>query len=145
MATFSKLGNAVSDIKTEFNTTMLKVMTGDGTAFSKGDRIAMALGSIGGTLLGSVGIAYADGDIIAAAESALNQYYGRLVAIVTLIAAFFILCALIWIMVAPSGQGAQVPISWIKRIIICWILILAFNGIVVLIKNLTSGMQYNGN
>lgn len=145
MATFSKLGNAVSDIKTEFNTTMLKVMTGDGTAFSKGDRIAMTLGSIGGTLLGSVGMAYADGDIIEAANSALNQYYGKIIGIVTLVAAFFILCAFIWIMVSPSGQGAQVPISWIKRIIICWILILSFNGIVILVKNLTSGMQYKGN
>lgn len=105
----------------------------------------MTLGSIGGTLLGSVGMAYADGDIIEAANSALNQYYGKIVGIVTLVAAFFILCAFIWIMVSPSGQGAQVPISWIKRIIICWILILSFNGIVVLVKNLTSGMQYNGN
>ncbi len=140
-----RLKYVTNEIKAEFKTTFFKVMAGDKTAFSKGDRVAAALGAIGSMLFSSVATIYAEGDIIDAAQSALSSYYTKLVGITTLVAAFFILIAILWTMITPNSHGAQAPIAWIKRIIICWILILAFGGVVTLVQNLTKGMGFSAN
>lgn len=133
---------AVEALKKELYVTISKIATGDTTALSKSDRVAAVISGSGAVLFCTAGTASAAKSIIAQANTMLSTYYTKIAGIATLIAAFCLLIAVIWAMVSP-GQGAQTPISWAKKIIICWILVLAIGGIATLIQELTNGMGFN--
>lgn len=130
------------EAKYELCSTSVKLMNGDITAFSKSDRIVACIAVIIAALLFAIAPVYGAGDIIDQISSQISIYYGKIVGIATAVAAFCILIALLWTLISPTSHGAQTPISWIKKILVCWILILCIGGIVTLIKNITSGMGY---
>lgn len=142
MNRMDRMKDFYNDFSTEFKTTMLKVMNGDTSAFSKGDRVSAVVGAACGVMIASSSAVFAD-DVIDNAGGTLQKLYPRLAGIATLVAACCILIALLWTMVSPGQHSSGVPIGWIKKIIICWIAILAFGGVVTFIENLTSGQGWN--
>lgn len=132
-----KFKNCKDALKTELMTTMVKVMSGDVTAFDKGDRVAMVLGTAGSAMLMSVmPVSAAEGDIVDNITGVVNTYEGKIALLSTSLAVFMILLGLCWMMLTPSAQGAGKPIAWMRRVFIAWIIILAFSGVVALVHNI---------
>ena len=134
--------NLITGIRTECNTTLLKMRTGDVTAFSRSDRMVFIVTAIITMVIFAAITSHAAGDIIGQVTTQLNLYYGKIFKITTLIAAFLILVAVLWTMLSPSGHSAQTPIAWIKKIVICYIAILSIGGIIALLKEITNGLDY---
>lgn len=132
-----KLKNFKDTLKTELTTTMVKVMSGDATAFDKGDRVAMVLGTAGSAILASaMPVSAEGGDIVDNISSVIKTYEGKIALMSTSLAVFMIILGLCWVMISPSPQAAAKPIAWMKKVFIAWIVILAFSGVVALVQNI---------
>lgn len=132
-----KVKDALDTLKTELTTTMVKVMSGDMTAFDKGDHVAMMLGTAGSAvLMSAMPVSAANGDIIENISGVINTYEGRIAVMSTSLAVFMIILGLCWVMISPSPQAAAKPIAWMKKVFIAWIIILAFSGVVALVQDI---------
>lgn len=133
-----KLNQNLASAKCELYTATTDLMNGN---ISKSDRVVAGMATFGSAILFGVTPVYG-ANIIDQIATQLKTYYGKIAGIATVVAAFCILIALLWTLISPSAQGASTPIGWIKKIVICWILILSIGGIVTLIESITSGMGY---
>lgn len=132
-----KVKDALDALKTELMTTMVKVMSGDMTAFDKGDRVAMVLGTAGSAILMSaMPVSAAENDIVDNITRVISTYEGKIALMSTSLAVFMIILGLCWVMISPSTQGAAKPIAWIKKVFIAWIIILAFSSVIALVHNI---------
>jgi glucan phosphoethanolaminetransferase (alkaline phosphatase superfamily) len=130
--------------KSELTVTTGRIMSGDATVLTRAERmIVIAAGFIlGMIIIAAQSPAFAGGDIVEQAKNMAKQYYSSLFVIVPVVAALFLLLAILWAMVVPTNQGARKPIEWGTRILICLIVACSIGGLVALVNNLTNGLNF---
>ena len=132
-------------LKDEFRGTAIRLSMKDASVLTKSDRIAVAVTVFLSILLlaGIICQSFAAGDPFSQAESIAKDWYGKLFSISSIIAGLCIIIGVLWTMLTPTSGGARTPISWIKKVLLCYVIILALGGIFKLIEDLTKGMEFN--
>lgn len=74
----------------------------------------------------------------------MRDIYGQLVAISTIVAVTVAAIALIVRMVSRNQRAVDEATSWLKRIVITWIVLNSLGFIVAYLQPLIAGGQYNG-
>lgn len=74
----------------------------------------------------------------------MKDVYGKLVAISTIVAVTVAAIALIVRMVSRNQRAVDEATSWLKRIVITWIVLNSLGFIVAYLQPLVAGGQYNG-
>ena len=128
-------------VKTELSGFGCRLMAGDATCLNRTDRIIVMISMFIGMLLLACTFCFADGDIIEQAGSVANDYYSKLMSIVTFVAGLAAIICLIWIAVSPTANGARTPLEWLKRVLVSYACIMLIGGIFRLIQNLTQGQS----
>jgi uncharacterized membrane protein YozB (DUF420 family) len=133
--------------KDELRMTAFRLSMGDSTVLTRSDRIVMIAAAVLAVLFlaGLATQSHAAGpDIFDKAEKMARTYYGKLFAISSITAALCIIIGILWTMLSPTSNGARTPLAWIKKVILCYIVIMILGGIFSLIAELTSGLQFTG-
>lgn len=131
-----------TEAKTEFLSTVTKARAGDVTAFSKSDRAAFFITAILTMCAFSAATAFGANNIITQVKVMVGRYYLQIAGIATLLAAACFLIAVLWTMLSPNSHNSQVPIAWIKKIIICYIAVLSIGGIIAIADEVTDGLGF---
>ena len=76
--------------------------------------------------------------------SIMKDFYGKLVAISTIVAVTMAAVALIVRMVSRNQKAVDEATAWLKRIIITWLLLNSIGLIVAYIQPLVAGGNYTG-
>ncbi len=76
--------------------------------------------------------------------SIMKDFYGKLVAISTIVAVTMAAVALIVRMVSRNQKAVDEATAWLKRIIITWVLLNSIGLIVAYIQPLVAGGNYTG-
>lgn len=74
----------------------------------------------------------------------MKDIYGQLVAISTIVAVMVAAIALVVRMVSRNQRAVDEATSWLKRIIITWIVLNSLGFVVAYLQPLISGGNYNG-
>lgn len=74
----------------------------------------------------------------------MKDVYGKLVAISTIVAVTVAAIALIVRMVSRNQRAVDEATSWLKRIVITWIVLNSLGFVVAYLQPLVAGGQYNG-
>jgi len=139
-----KIASRIKEIKTESYLAASRIAAGDATLLTRGDKIAIVVTSLFTifALVAFSNFCYADG-IIEQAQEKAQAYYGKLFGLTTFAAALAVLIALIWAALAPTADGARTPLAWVKRIIVCYFVILCLGGLFGLIQDITKNQGFN--
>lgn len=81
-------------------------------------------------------------DIWTWANQTMGSVYGKLVGISTLAGVLAVVVCLIWRMISANPKSVEVCNTWIKRIVITWIIINVLGFIINYIQPLVKGGQY---
>lgn len=132
-------------VKDEFTVTAGRIAMGDTAVFTRTERILIiAVGILFSMLIIAVMTpSFAGGDIVEQAKEMAKKYYKSLFVIVPIVAGLFLLLAILWAMVVPTNQGARQPIQWGVRILIALVVACSIGGLIALVNNLTSGLNFN--
>lgn len=141
-----RIKERLSLIKSEFTVTAGRIATGDTTVFSRGERMAIVIAGVlfGMLLIALCAPAYAGGDIVDQAKEMANKYYNSLFVIVPVVAALFLLIAVLWAIIVPTTQAARPAIQWGVRIFLGLIVAFCIGGLIKLAKSLTNGQNFTG-
>lgn len=82
-------------------------------------------------------------DIWARLSSIMKDFYGQLVSISTIVAVTVASIALVIRMVSRNQRAVDEATSWLKRIVITWVLINSMGFIVAYLQPLIAGGNYN--
>ena len=74
----------------------------------------------------------------------MKDIYGKLVAISTIVAVTVAATALIVRMVSRNQRAVDEATSWLKRIVVTWIVLNSLGFIVAYLQPLVAGGQYSG-
>ena len=74
----------------------------------------------------------------------MKDIYGKLVAISTIVAVTVAATALIVRMVSRNQRAVDEAMSWLKRIVVTWIVLNSLGFIVAYLQPLVAGGQYSG-
>lgn len=77
-------------------------------------------------------------------SSIMNDFYGKLLGISTIVAVTMAAIALIIRMVSKNQKTVDEATAWIKRIVITWVILNSIGLIVAYIEPLISGGNYTG-
>ncbi len=134
-----KIRNLIAKTSVEAKTLALNVRTGELT-LTKTDRmlfIAMAVVTMLFFAF-SVTLAAPTG-FFAAIESRFWTYYSQFAKMATIVALLSITVGLLWIMLSPSSKSSATPIAWIKKVLLCYFLLMVIGGVFGVINELTNG------
>ncbi len=95
-------------------------------------------------LMGTPAFAASGGTIWDRFSSIMQDVYGQLVAISTIVAVTVAAVALIVRMVSRNQRAVDEATSWLKRIVITWIVLNSLGFIVAYLQPLIAGGQYTG-
>lgn len=130
-----KLKSTLTEVKADLTTTAVRLASGDLSVLTRSDRILLVITT------GLMIAFYASTTVFAAPtifdniKDKFSTYYGSLVGIATVIAAVCIIAGLLWTMLSPGQKSAATPISWIKKVILCYFLVLVLGGIFGIIRD----------
>jgi len=100
--------------------------------------------SVGVALILSVQVVFAaDADMWGRLSTIMRDIYGQLVAISTIIAVTMASVALIIRMVSRNQRAVDESTTWLKRIVITWVIINSMGFIVAYLQPLIAGGNYN--
>jgi len=140
-----KISDRIKEIRAEAYLTASRIAAGDVTCLTRGDRIAIVVTSILTLfILFSISNSCYAAGLIDQATNMAKTYYGKLFGLTSFAAALAILIALIWAALAPTANGAKTPLAWIKRIILCYFVMLCLGGLFGVIQDITKGQGFNG-
>ena len=143
-AKMNRLKERFKTVSCEFKTTAVKKAQGDAAAFPRAERLAIILAGLifAMIIIAAMSPSFATGDIVEQAKEMAKKYYKSLFVIVPVVAGLFLLIAILWAMVVPTSQGARKPIEWGIRILIALVVACSIGGLIALVNNLTSGLNF---
>lgn len=117
---------------------------------TKKQKVAVAGGIAGASALGMVGCVFADptsssgGDIFSIFTTTLTNWIKPIIGLGSVIAALAFAIALVMMIFASDPSGAARAKSWMVRIVIGWVALLALSTIVKLVGDATSSYKWSG-
>ena len=123
----------------EITTDLMDMKAGKVNSPGKLDKALIGGTIIGGGLFASPAISFAakQPELFTKAESILRDYYGFFVGISTLIAVVACVVGILYCMISGE-QGTRKGVSFIKKVIFCWIAINCLGLLLNLINTLTA-------
>ena len=133
---------AFREISTDLRVTAMRVASGDTTVFTKTDRV-LAIAIMTLTIVTfAFATCFAAPDLFGQIQSQFADFYKKLVALSSIVAATCIVGGFLWTMVSPGQKSSAVPIAWIKKVFFCYFLILILGGLFGIIEQVTNGQGY---
>ena len=133
---------AWSEITEELKLTAFRMQAGDTSVITKTDRILAFVVTFLFFGLFVFTTAHAGGDLFQTIGNKFGDSYTNFVGIATITAALCILVGLLWTMLSPSSKSSATPISWIKKVLFCYFLIMILGGILKVIDSIAEGQGY---
>lgn len=90
----------------------------------------------------SVSIAFGATNLFDKAFDMIDDLYRDIIGISTAIMALIVVISFLWASASPSERKAEQAISWAKRAIVCWLVIMLLGSIIKLFQTLTNGGGY---
>lgn len=124
--------------KAETNRLVVELSTGT-LSLTRTDRIlfiAMAMMTI---LFFAASTVFGAGDFFGHVKDEIWTYYTKFFGLATVTAVLSITVGVLWIMISPSSKSSATPIAWIKKVLVCYILLMVLGGIFSVIADITKG------
>ena len=139
-----KIRNAIRQIRTDACSLAVKAQTGELT-LTRSDRMLFVAMAVGTMLLFAACTAFgAGGDFFESIKTTFWDYYGKFAGLALIFALGAIVIGILWIMISPSSKGSATPIAWIKKVIICYILLMLIGGIFGVINQIVGDGKWGG-